>query len=68
MNEQITSLGTSLNNIKTNKEYAAARIQLNTTKADNSKLEIQSLELLKNIEAGAAAPYLSRGVCVGRSD
>ena len=53
-NEQITSLSTSLNNIKTNKEYAAVRIQLNTNKADNSKIETQSLELLKNIEADEA--------------
>ena len=49
-NEQITSLKTSINSIKTNKEYAAARTQLNTTKADNSKIETQSLELLKSIE------------------
>jgi predicted nucleic acid-binding Zn-ribbon protein len=49
--EQITKLRASLNTAKTNKEYSAVLTQLNTTKADNSKIESQSLELLKNIEA-----------------
>jgi len=49
--EQITRLRASLNIAKTNKEYSAVLTQLNTTKADNSKIESQSLELLKNIEA-----------------
>ena len=47
----IAKLRTSLNSAKTNKEYAAVLTQLNTTKADNSKTETQSLELLKDIEA-----------------
>ena len=49
--ETIARLRASLNNAKTNKEYAAVLTQLNTTKADNSKIETQSLELLKDIEA-----------------
>jgi len=49
--EQIARLRASLNSAKTNKEYSAVLTQLNTTKADNSKIESQSLELLKNIEA-----------------
>jgi len=49
--EQINRLRAALNTAKTNKEYAAVLTQLNTTKADNSKIENQSLELLKNIEA-----------------
>ncbi|MBN2589629.1 MAG: hypothetical protein JXA96_07195 [Sedimentisphaerales bacterium] len=48
--ETIAKLRTSLNSAKTNKEYAALLTQLNTTKADNSKIENQSLELLKDIE------------------
>ena len=48
--EQINRLRAALNTAKTNKEYAAVLTQLNTTKADNSKIENQSLELLKNIE------------------
>jgi len=52
--EQITRLRASLNTAKTNKEYSAVLTQLNTTKADNSKIESQSLELLKNIEADEA--------------
>jgi len=52
--EQIARLRASLNTAKTNKEYAAVLTQLNTTKADNSKIETQSLELLKNIEADEA--------------
>ena len=52
--EQINRLRAALNTAKTNKEYAAVLTQLNTTKADNSKIENQSLELLKNIEADEA--------------
>ncbi|MBN1973027.1 MAG: hypothetical protein JW787_05275 [Sedimentisphaerales bacterium] len=48
--ETIAKLRTSLNSAKTNKEYAALLTQLNTTKADNSKIESQSLDLLKDIE------------------
>jgi len=48
--EQIARLRAALNTARTNKEYAALLTQLNTTKADNSKIESQSLELLKNIE------------------
>lgn len=47
----ISRLRVSLNSTKTNKEYAAVLTQLNTTKADNSKTETQSLELLKDLEA-----------------
>jgi len=50
----IARLRASLNSAKTNKEYAAVLTQLNTTKADNSKIETQSLELLKDIEADEA--------------
>ena len=50
----IARLRASLNTAKTNKEYAAVLTQLNTTKADNSKIETQSLELLKDIEADEA--------------
>lgn len=48
--EQIARLRASLNTAKTNKEYAAVLTQLNTTKADNSKIETQILELLRDIE------------------
>ncbi len=49
--EQIARLRAALNTARTNKEYAALLTQLNTTKADNSKIESQSLELLKGIDA-----------------
>jgi len=49
--EEVTKLRAALNNAKTNKEYAALLTQLNTTKADNSKIETQILELMKGIEA-----------------
>ena len=52
--EQIIRLRASLNTARTNKEYSAVLTQLNTTKADNSKIESQSLELLKNIDADEA--------------
>ncbi|MHC4518004.1 MAG: zinc ribbon domain-containing protein [Planctomycetota bacterium] len=48
---EVNKLRGALNNAKTNKEYAAVLTQLNTTKADNSKIETQILELMKAIEA-----------------
>ena len=50
----IARLRASLNAAKTNKEYAAILTQLNTTKADNSKIETQILDLLKDIETDEA--------------
>ena len=52
--ERIARLRASLNVARTNKEYAAVLTQLNTTKADNSKIETQVLELLKDIETDEA--------------
>jgi len=52
--ESIGKLRASLNIAKTNKEYAAVLTQLNTTKADNSKIETQILDLMKDIEADEA--------------
>ena len=52
--EAIAGLRASLNAAKTNKEYAAVLTQLNTTKADNSKIETQILELLRDIETDEA--------------
>jgi predicted nucleic acid-binding Zn-ribbon protein len=44
----------ALNLAKTNKEYAALLTELNTSKADNVKIETQALELLRNIETDEA--------------
>jgi len=52
--ENIAHLRAALNTAKTNKEYAAILTQLNTTKADNSKIETQVLDLMKDIEADEA--------------
>jgi predicted nucleic acid-binding Zn-ribbon protein len=52
--ETITKLRAALNTSKTNKEYAAVLTQLNTTKADNSKLETHILDLMKDIESDEA--------------
>jgi len=52
--EAISRLRASLNAAKTNKEYAAVLTQLNTTKADNSKVETQILDLMRGIEADEA--------------
>ncbi len=49
--EATARLRASLNAAKTNKEYAAVLTQLNTTNADNSKIETQILELMKDVEA-----------------
>ena len=48
--EVVAKLRANLNSAKTNKEYAALLTQLNTSKADNSKLEGQVLELMNEIE------------------
>ena len=55
--EQIAKLRAMLNVAKTNKEYALVLTQLNTTKADNSKIENQVLELMKDIEADEAESH-----------
>ena len=52
--EYISRLRTSLNGAKTNQEYAAVLSQLNTSRADNSKIETQVLDLMKDIEADKA--------------
>jgi predicted nucleic acid-binding Zn-ribbon protein len=48
--EIVGKLRASLNAAKTNKEYSAVLTQLNTTRADNSKIETQVLELMKGID------------------
>ena len=52
--EAIARLRAQLNVAKTNKQYASVLTQLNTTKADNTKIENQILELMKDIEADEA--------------
>ncbi|OHB60940.1 MAG: hypothetical protein A2167_07820 [Planctomycetes bacterium RBG_13_46_10] len=52
--DETTKLRAALNASKTNKEYAALLTQLNTTRADNSKVETQVLDLMKDIEADEA--------------
>jgi uncharacterized protein len=49
--DQIAKYRSALNLAKTNKEYAAILTELNTNKADNSKIENQILDLMKAIEA-----------------
>lgn len=53
--EHIAKFRAALNLAKTNKEYSAILTELNTSKADNLKLENQVLDLMKNIEADEAA-------------
>jgi len=53
--EHIAKFRAALNMAKTNKEYSAILTELNTNKADNSKLEADILELMKNSEADEAA-------------
>ncbi|MCD4699165.1 MAG: hypothetical protein K8R91_01140 [Phycisphaerae bacterium] len=48
--EDVGKLRQSLNSAKTNKEYAAALTQLNTLKADNSKLEDKALKLMQEVD------------------
>ncbi len=53
--ERIAKYRAALNMAKTNKEYSAILTELNTSKADNSKVENQVLDLMKNIEVDEAA-------------
>jgi predicted nucleic acid-binding Zn-ribbon protein len=48
---EVAKLRTALNTAKTNKDYSAILSQMNTYKADNSKIETQVLDLFKNIES-----------------
>jgi predicted nucleic acid-binding Zn-ribbon protein len=52
--EHVSKMRAALNMAKSNKEYSAILTDLNTSKADNSKIESQVLELLKVIEADEA--------------
>ncbi len=52
--EHIEKLRSHLNLARTNKEYSALLTELNTAKADDSKLETQVLELMKNVETDTA--------------
>lgn len=47
---ELSKLREALNRSKTNKEYAAVLSQINTDKADNSKLEDRVLELMDTLE------------------
>jgi predicted nucleic acid-binding Zn-ribbon protein len=51
VDETLAKYRAALNVAKSNKEYAAILTELNTTKADSSKVETQTLELMKNIDA-----------------
>lgn len=53
--ESIAKLRIALNNARTNKDYSAVLTQINTKKADKSKLEDQILSLLAQIDADLAA-------------
>jgi len=50
----VAKLRAALNMAKTNKEYAAILTELNTSKADSSKIENQVLDLMKSIEEDQA--------------
>lgn len=53
--ERITKLRGSLNTAKTNKEYAALLTQINTLKADNSKVEEDGLRLITEVDEARTA-------------
>ena len=50
VDETLSRYRAALNVSKSNKEYAAILTELNTTKADSSKIEAQTLELMKNVD------------------
>lgn len=49
--EKIAKLRTGLNQVKTNKEYSAILTEINTTKADSTKLEDRTLILMEDVDA-----------------
>lgn len=51
----IAKLRAALNLAKTNKEYSALLTELNMSKADDSKIENQVLDLMKNVETDEAS-------------
>lgn len=59
--EDIAKMRAALNTAKTNKEYSTILTQMNTSKADNSKIESQVLELFKIIEADEAECEETKG-------
>ena len=52
--EHIAKLRAALNTAKTNKEYSALLTELNMSKADDSKIEGQVLDLMKNVDTDEA--------------
>lgn len=50
-NAHVSRLRDNLNTVRTNKEYAAVLSQLNTEKADATRLEARAFELLSQVEA-----------------
>jgi predicted nucleic acid-binding Zn-ribbon protein len=52
--DEVSKLRAALNTSKSNKEYAAVLTQLNTTRADNTKIENQILDLMKAVETDEA--------------
>jgi len=48
---RIERLREQMNSVKTNKEYSAMLVEVNTIKADKSKLEDQTLEVMGKVEA-----------------
>ena len=49
--ENVAKLRTALNTTKTNKEYATLLMQINTTKADNAKVEEEALNIMQEMDA-----------------
>jgi len=48
--QEVAKLRQALSSAKTNKEYAAILTLINTTKADNSKLEDEALKLMQDVD------------------
>ncbi len=49
--EKIAKLRVALNQVKTNKEYQAILTEINTAKADSTKLEDRTLNLMEDVDA-----------------
>lgn len=51
INTRVETLRNQMNNVKTNKEYSALLLEVNTLKAEKSKVEDQALEFMTKLDA-----------------
>jgi uncharacterized protein len=61
INTRVETLRNQMNSVKTNKEYSALLLEVNTLKAEKSKVEDQALEFMTKMEAIKAQVATAEG-------